>query len=146
MLSIDVIAPGRMKQSPFAELWRDYESRLKWNITLHELDTKSIQDEEKQILARLSPSSKKIMLDEKGKSIASSQFAGKIQTWMNEGSSHIQFIIGGADGLTETVKKNADLMLGFGIQTWPHMLVRVMLIEQIYRSEQILAGHPYHRD
>jgi 23S rRNA (pseudouridine1915-N3)-methyltransferase len=85
-------------------------------------------------------------MDERGKSLPSLKFADKIRDLQNQGRSHIQFIIGGADGLGDDIRKRADLLLSFGAQTWPHMLARVMLLEQIYRCQQILSGHPYHRE
>ena len=82
----------------------------------------------------------------KGKArLSSASFAAKVQDLMDEGRPVIQFIIGGADGLNDEIRKRADILLSFGIQTWPHMMVRIMLIEQIYRARQIVAGHPYHR-
>jgi 23S rRNA (pseudouridine1915-N3)-methyltransferase len=82
----------------------------------------------------------------RGKTIPSRTFAQKIDDIQNSGISTIQFMIGGADGLSDEIRARAKFLLGFGSQTWPHLLARVMLIEQIYRAQQILAGHPYHRD
>jgi 23S rRNA (pseudouridine1915-N3)-methyltransferase len=78
--------------------------------------------------------------------MSSRDFAAKIKGWQEQGLAHLVFLIGGADGVTDDVRKQADFSLGFGRLTWPHRLVRVMLLEQLYRAQQINAGHPYHRD
>jgi 23S rRNA (pseudouridine1915-N3)-methyltransferase len=85
-------------------------------------------------------------MDERGASLPSRKFAEKFQNLQNESRSNVQFIIGGADGLNDEIRGRADFLLSFGRQTWPHMLARVMLLEQIYRVQQILKNHPYHRD
>ncbi len=87
-----------------------------------------------------------VALDETGKHLASRAFAKQIRQWQDEGRPCAAFMIGGADGLDDSVRQRADLILSFGRATWPHLLVRGMLAEQVYRSQQILAGHPYHRD
>ena len=87
-----------------------------------------------------------VALDERGKTMGSREFAGKIENWQDQGRGDIAFIIGGADGLDETVRARSDLLISFGAMTWPHMLVRPMLAEQLFRASSILAGHPYHRD
>lgn len=87
-----------------------------------------------------------VALDERGKTMGSRDFAGKIGQWQDRGVGDIAFIIGGADGLDETVRQRADLLISFGAMTWPHMLVRPMLAEQLFRADAILSGHPYHRD
>jgi 23S rRNA (pseudouridine1915-N3)-methyltransferase len=87
-----------------------------------------------------------VLLDERGKDMGSRDFAAKVAAWQDRGVQDLCFIIGGADGVTDDVRARADFMLCFGKLTWPHRLVRVMLLEQIYRARQIIAGHPYHRD
>lgn len=146
MTSIDIIAAGRMKNSSFAELWQDYHKRMTtWPVTLIEIEGKNQSDEIKKIQEKIRPDAFVICLDERGKSLSSPDFADKIQSLMDQGRPCIQFVIGGADGLGDEIRKNADYLLSFGVQTWPHMMVRAMLIEQIYRARQIIAGHPYHR-
>ena len=86
-----------------------------------------------------------IALDERGKTLTSQNFSSLIGRYRDETGGTIQFILGGSDGLTDQVRSRSDLMLSFGKQTWPHLLARIMLLEQIYRAQQILAGHPYHR-
>ena len=85
------------------------------------------------------------ILDERGKSLTSTTFAGQLQTWRGENRPAAVFIIGGADGLAPTLQEKNRLTLAFGAATWPHQLVRIMLLEQIYRAATLLAGHPYHR-
>jgi len=87
-----------------------------------------------------------VALDERGQSLSSRQLAGHIKKWQDQGRSDLAFIIGGADGLDDAVRNRADLLLNFGSLTWPHMLIRPMIAEQIFRSWSILNNHPYHRD
>ncbi|HAE02350.1 MAG TPA: 23S rRNA (pseudouridine(1915)-N(3))-methyltransferase RlmH, partial [Rhodospirillaceae bacterium] len=84
--------------------------------------------------------------DETGDDLTSRKLAAKFQTWQDSGTSDLVFLIGGADGLSDGLRQSASLLIRFGRVTWPHMLVRPMLAEQIYRCRQILDGHPYHRD
>ena len=87
-----------------------------------------------------------IVLDKTGKSLASRAFADRLQGWIERGDSDVTFVIGGADGLDDKIRARADMVLSFGPMTWPHMLARVLLCEQIWRSVSILTRHPYHRD
>lgn len=145
--NIEIIAVGKLKtSSPLYAAFEEYVRRLQGKMTLLELEGRSHSDELKAIKSKLSPSAVLIVLDEKGKSFSSLQFAEKLQVLQTHKPGKIQFVIGGADGLNEEIRQQADLVMGFGAQTWPHMMVRVMLIEQIYRAQQILANHPYHRE
>jgi 23S rRNA (pseudouridine1915-N3)-methyltransferase len=135
-----------MKGDVLSPAWDNYAKRLLWKLTLHELEARTQKEEHEKIAAKINPQATLFVLDEKGKSLSSRDFAAKIEETQNSGISTIQFIIGGADGLSDEIRKQARMTLSFGIQTWPHLLARVMLIEQIYRAQQILAGHPYHRD
>lgn len=146
MIKIEIIACGRLRQSPLLDVWDDYKKRMNWAVSLHEIESKNAQDLEQKLLDKIRPDAFTIVLDERGKALSSRDFAGKLDDLLAGGMNNIQFIIGEADGLPPAVKQKADLLLAFGIQTWPHMLVRIMLIEQIYRAQQIIAGHPYHRD
>ncbi len=110
-----------------------------------EIEARNQADEIKKLQDKIRPDAYVIALDERGKSLSSPDFARKIQDLMDQGRPCIQFIIGGADGLNDDIRKRADTLLSFGVQTWPHMMVRAMLMEQIYRARQIIAGHPYHR-
>jgi 23S rRNA (pseudouridine1915-N3)-methyltransferase len=86
-------------------------------------------------------------MDERGKSLTSPAFAAKLQELSSTGQADLQFLIGGADGLNDAIRKRPNsFLMSFGAQTWPHQMVRVMLAEQIYRAQQILLGHPYHRE
>ncbi len=152
MLKIDIIAISRIKKGAYLELIDNYKKRIKWDLTIYELESKhsdpkkSQKDEEEKILKRIESQAVIIILDELGDGLKSLDFAKTLENFKNNGERHIQFIIGGADGLTDIVRDRADILLSFGQQTWPHLLARVMLLEQIYRAEQIIAGHPYHRE
>lgn len=146
-MKIKIIAVGKNKSGATLDLCREYLKRLTWNVDLIEIDSPknaSAEQEAKLIQKQIPEKSLIIALDETGKEISSTAFADKIGQWQMDGRD-ITFLIGGADGFAPELKKNADFMVSFGKQTWPHMLVRVMLLEQIYRAQQILAGHPYHR-
>jgi 23S rRNA (pseudouridine1915-N3)-methyltransferase len=86
-----------------------------------------------------------VILDARGESLSSATFAGRLQGWRSEDKPAVVFIIGAADGLAPTLRDQASLAIAFGAATWPHQLVRIMLLEQLYRATTILAGHPYHR-
>lgn len=86
-----------------------------------------------------------VVLDERGRDLASADLATLLARWRDDGAREVRFLIGAADGHDESTRKSADLLLGFGRATWPHMLVRAMLAEQLYRALSILDGHPYHR-
>ena len=146
MLRVEIIAPGKFRRDNFHALWEEYAKRMQWKLTLHEIDAKKTADEHKKIIEKLNPRAFLFVMDERGKSITSTDFSARISKLANEGQTDIQFVIGGADGLNDEIRKRAGFVMSFGAQTWPHMMVRVMLIEQIYRAQQISLGHPYHRD
>lgn len=135
-----------MRDPGLRSLWDDYVSRMQWKTVLHETGEGKPADTERRMLEKLDSRAFCFMLDEKGKSLRSTDFAARIGKLTGEGYSRLQFVIGGADGFSAEAKKRAGFLLAFGEQTWPHMLVRVMLAEQLYRAQQILAGHPYHRE
>ncbi|PZQ44794.1 MAG: 23S rRNA (pseudouridine(1915)-N(3))-methyltransferase RlmH [Micavibrio aeruginosavorus] len=145
MLGIEFITVGRLKNDPLLDAFDDYRKRLQWKFTLLELEGRTQAEQLDKITEKLNPQAALVVLDERGKSLSSRDFAAKIDGWQ---TSHgiVQFVIGGADGLSDDIRKKASALISFGAQTWPHMLARVMLIEQVYRAQQILAGHPYHRD
>lgn len=146
-MRIEIIAVGRLKQGPQKDLFDAYLKRMSWQAGCRETESgKTPEEEEKKILPLLAKQGKVIALDERGKDLSSADFARRIGAWQIEGASNFTFIIGGADGLSENIRARADLTLAFGRQTWPHQMVRIMLIEQLYRAQQILAGHPYHRE
>lgn len=142
---IRIIAPGRIKKGPLLSLWDDYTKRLNWPVKLVELDEGSTADEQSKISKKIQHEGIIIALDETGTDISSIDLARKIEFYAQNGQTPIQFIIGGADGLSDEIREKADFLLSFGSQTWPHKLVRIMLIEQIYRAQTIINGHPYHR-
>jgi 23S rRNA (pseudouridine1915-N3)-methyltransferase len=150
MSSISVITVGRMKPGPLLDLAAMYRQRLTWPVELIEIELKGKFEgellkakEAEAIIGRLPAGAIIIALDERGKARNSPDFAKLIETYRRQGP--LVFVIGGADGLDETIRQRASLVLSFGQLTWPHMLARVMLLEQLYRAQQILAGHPYHR-
>lgn len=130
-----------MKASAHLDLIKDYQKRMNWTVTIHEIDHK--KDNPDSFEKRIKQGATLIAMDERGQNLKSLDLAGKIEGFQN---NHLQFLIGGADGLPPTIRDKANLTLSFGKLTWPHMLARVMLLEQIYRAQQILAGHPYHRE
>lgn len=152
MLKVEIICVSRVKRGSYHDLIEDYKRRINWNLTIREIEarntdpTKAQQEEQEKILALLNSHAIVVVLDERGDGLRSLDFAKTIEKFMNSGENHFQFIIGGADGLLDDVRDRANILLSFGHQTWPHLLARVMLLEQIYRAQQILAGHPYHRE
>ena len=103
------------------------------------------QDEARFLQSCIAPGAKVVVLDERGKNISSPELAGIVENWMLSGCSEICFLIGGADGHLDSTRQKADLLLSFGRLTLPHILMRAVLVEQIYRIETIIGGHPYHR-
>lgn len=145
--NIELIAVGKLKKnSPFYDLFEDYTGRLKGSFNLIEVEGHNRADEIKKINEKLFAPSPLIALDERGVSLPSIQFAKKLEELQINRPGKIQFVIGGADGLDNNIRKKANLILNLGTMTWPHMMVRVMIAEQIYRAQQILVNHPYHRE
>ncbi len=151
-MKIDLIVIGRLKKGPLFDLCLDYQKRINWTLNIHECVSKHKEpakvqyDEGQMILSHIRNDAMVIVMDERGNGLRSLDFAKTIEKLQDTGEQHMQFIIGGADGLTDEVRARANLLLSFGQQTWPHMLARVMLLEQIYRAQQILQNHPYHRE
>lgn len=148
-MKIRIIAVGKLKASPLLDLCDEYVKRMKWQVSVKEIDapkgSTSVQ-EAPLILKALGSSHFTIALDERGETFTSPEFSKKISKWAAAApGNEITFLIGGADGFDNAVREQAKFLLSFGKQTWPHMLVRVMLLEQVYRAQQIIAGHPYHR-
>ena len=151
-MKIDILCMGRLKRGPQQDLVQDYLRRLTWPVTIHEYESKKTDavlrqmDEDARIRNWLMPQASLWVMDERGQSITSTDLANRIGTLQQDGKPHLQIVIGGADGLLPPLRDQANLLLSFGRMTWPHQLVRVMVVEQLYRSQQILANHPYHRD
>jgi 23S rRNA (pseudouridine1915-N3)-methyltransferase len=155
-----VIAIGRLKQGPERELAERYRERFDdigrnlgfRGITIHEIPESRAQDaaariaEEAAAISAVIPAkSVLVTLDERGNNIDSPAFARHLGRWRDEAVANTIFAIGGADGLSPDLQRKAKLTLAFGAATWPHQMVRIMLLEQLYRAATILAGHPYHR-
>ena len=136
---IHVIARGKIARTPESDLVARYEKRLTWPCTLTELPETGGRIPDPQTPLRT------ILLDERGRDLSSLDLANRLGKWRDEGVRETRFVIGAADGHTQAERDDADLLLAFGKATWPHLLARAMLMEQIYRASTILAGHPYHR-
>jgi 23S rRNA (pseudouridine1915-N3)-methyltransferase len=151
---ISVLAIGRQKSGPEAQLVTDYLARFDaagralgfGGATLTELEDKKSKGESRLLEAALPDGAFVIALDERGKPMDSRSFAGLLGQKRDEGIRDAVFLIGGADGHDAALRERADRLLSFGPMVWPHMLARVMLTEQLYRAASILAGSPYHRD
>jgi 23S rRNA (pseudouridine1915-N3)-methyltransferase len=148
-MKIRIIAVGKLRNSPLLELCGEYVKRMGWKVSVKEIDAgkgSTSAQEAPLILKELKLNDFLVALDERGETLSSPEFAKKIEKWGQQApGNEVTFLIGGADGLTDEIRKRAKFLLSFGKQTWPHMLVRVMLLEQVYRAQQIIAGHPYHR-
>lgn len=152
-MRMTVAAVGRERRGPLRELADEYCRRCPWPVQLIEVTPRSalplerrLEDEAERLLRPLPSDAVVIALDERGRDLTSPQFAGLLGAWRESGRIDFAFLIGGADGLAPTALRRADETIAFGRMTWPHRLVRVMLLEQIYRAATILTGHPYHRD
>ena len=137
---LHIVARGRIGRSPEADLVDRYLRRIVWPTRVTELpDTGGRMPE-------LASQTKRILLDEKGEVLASVAFAQKLGRWRDDGVRECRFEIGAADGFDDAARGEADLLFSFGRATWPHMLARAMLAEQLFRATAILANHPYHRE
>lgn len=151
-MKVSIIAIGRKKKDPTTEIFNDYKKRLPWDITLKEIEEKkNLPDDIKKdkeaglLLSAVDKNSVIISLDGTGKQFSSEEFAAKISDFQNDGYSNISFLIGGASGHGKEVNKRAKLVMSLGKMTWPHAMVRAMLMEQIYRAHTIIQRHPYHK-
>lgn len=151
-MKITIAAVGRVKAGPEKDLWEQYTRRLTWQLTLKEveerkaLNGRELMEKESALLQNVVPDRAHIVaLDRSGKSISSEDLAGRFANWMENGPQDIAFVIGGADGLSPSLLATADNKMSLGEMTWPHMLARCMLLEQIFRAQCILTNHPYHR-
>jgi len=159
-MRILVAAVGRLKQGPERELAGAYRKRAETigrtsglrEFEIVEIRESRAQDAERRrveesiAIANIIPEGAiVVILDERGESLDSGRLAVLLREWRSEDRPAVCFVIGGADGLAPTLRERATLRLAFGAATWPHQLVRIMLLEQLYRAGTILAGHPYHR-
>ncbi len=139
-LSLHIIARGKIGPGPEAELVERYVKRIGWPLLITELPDSGGK------LPGAASQSKTVALDEKGKQLGSAALAAQIARWRDDGVREIRFLIGAADGLETEERDAADLLIAFGKATWPHLMVRAMLAEQLWRASSILANHPYHRE
>lgn len=152
-MNISIIAVGRMKAGPEKDLFETYIKRITWPFEMIEvvehrkLSADQLKQREGALLsAKIPEGATVIVLDERGRDMASRDLARRIEGWQDDAIRQLVFIIGGADGIDDGLKKRADLSLSLGRMTWPHMLVRGLIAEQVYRAQCILSNHPYHRD
>lgn len=150
-MKIKIIAVGKMK-GPERALVERYSKRLPWPLEIVEIDDRQRRSRKRQkdrqsrsITAKLPKNAALIALSERGQPLSSREFAKTIDRYQQDAHKELVFLIGGADGLGQTLLDRCDFELSFGRLTWPHMLVRAMLAEQLYRASSILSGHPYHR-
>ena len=159
-MNLIVAAVGRMKKGPerdLAERYRERATKAGRAVGIQDVEVVEVAEsrarelnrrtiEESIALAQLIPDDAvTVVLDQRGESLDSARFTSTLQRWRDNGRRAAVFVIGGADGLAPSLNEKADLRLAFGAATWPHQLVRIMLLEQLYRAVTILAGHPYHR-
>ena len=159
-MRILIAAVGRMKSGPETDLAERYRKRAEQsgrNLGWRSIEVVEIREsradnaerrmvEESIALATLIPEGAvTVLLDERGENLGSAAFATRLSEWRNGGRPALIFIIGGADGLAPYLREKTKLTLSFGAATWPHQMVRVLLLEQLYRAATILTGHPYHR-
>jgi 23S rRNA (pseudouridine1915-N3)-methyltransferase len=151
-MNIVIAAVGRLRRGPEYELLETYRRRLQWPFAIQEVEEKrplppaERRKREAALLQGAVPADALLVaLDEGGAQVTSPDFARRIAAWQDEGVRTLAFVIGGADGLEPAFRDAAHLKIAFGTMTWPHMLARCMLVEQLYRAQQILAGHPYHK-
>ena len=156
-MKVHVIAVGRLRAGPEAVLIEDYTTRFDRTgraLGLGPLTFSEVEDKkgggmkaEAVLLERALPKGAVIVtMDERGKLLTSPEFADKLAGWRDAGRSDVAFVIGGADGIDPSLRAQADFSISLGKMVWPHMLVRAMLTEQLYRAASILAGSPYHRE
>ena len=136
---LHVIARGKIARSPEAELVARYEKRIAWPLRLTELPESGSRIPEKLTPVRT------VLLDERGSQLSSEEFAELLRDWRDNGIREARFMIGAANGHSRADRDAADGLIAFGKATWPHLLARAMLLEQLFRATSILAGHPYHR-
>ena len=137
---LHIVARGKIGRSPEAELVDRYLKRIVWPVKLTELPDKGGN------VPPLPASGVTIVLDERGQAISSMELAKKLEAWRDGGKREARFLIGAADGHSDAQRADAHLLLSFGKATWPHLLARAMLAEQLFRATSILANHPYHRE
>ena len=137
---LHIIARGKIGRGQEADLVERYVKRIAWPVKLTELADRGGR------VPAPADSAVTVLLDEKGEMLSSAELARRLETWRDDGRREARFLIGGADGFSVAERERADLLLAFGRATWPHLLARAMLAEQLFRATSILANHPYHRE
>jgi 23S rRNA (pseudouridine1915-N3)-methyltransferase len=137
---LHIVARGKIGRAPEAEMVERYMKRIAWPTKVTELPDRGGK------VPDLPPNSVSVILDERGKALSSMELAHQLERWRDGGKREARFLIGAADGHDEEQRASADLLLSFGPATWPHLMARAMLAEQLFRATSILAGHPYHRE
>ena len=137
---LHIVARGKIGRSPEADLVERYLKRIAWPTKVTELPDRGGK------MPDMPANGVAIVLDERGQSLSSTELAKKLETWRDGARREARFLIGAADGHADEQRLSADLLLSFGSATWPHLLVRAMLAEQLFRATSILANHPYHRE
>ncbi|MGH6728837.1 MAG: 23S rRNA (pseudouridine(1915)-N(3))-methyltransferase RlmH [Sphingomicrobium sp.] len=137
---LHIIARGKIGRSSEADLVDRYVQRIAWPTRITELPDRG------GTVPAPDRSSVTILLDERGRNLSSMELAKRLEAWRDGGKREARFMIGGADGHSDAERSAADLLMSFGAVTWPHLLARVMLAEQLFRATSILANHPYHRE
>lgn len=139
-MRLHIIARGKIGRSPEADLVQRYVKRIQWPLSITELPDRG------GTVPPPPQGSRTVMLDETGTQLGSMALAQTLDRWRGDGVREARFLIGAADGFDDSERADADLLIAFGSATWPHLLARAMLAEQLYRATSILAGHPYHRE
>jgi len=137
---LHIVARGKIGRSPEADLVERYLKRISWPTKLTELPDRGGK------IPDAAPASVTVVLDERGEPLSSTELARMLERWRDGGKREARFLIGAADGHDDAQRAGADLLLSFGPATWPHLLARAMLAEQLFRATSILANHPYHRE
>lgn len=137
---LHIVARGKIGRSPEAELVDRYVRRIAWPTKVTELPDRGGNVPPPLVNAVT------IVLDERGEALSSTELAKRLESWRDDGKREARFLVGAADGHSQAQRASADLLLSFGPATWPHLLVRAMLAEQLFRAMSILANHPYHRE
>ena len=151
-MKLTIAAIGKSGRGPERSLYDHYAGRIRWPLVLREIEEKRklppaelVRREGELLLDAVPQKAVLVALDRRGKAIDSEAFSRRVGGWRDDGVADLAFLIGGADGHGQPLLDRATLLLSFGAMTWPHLLARAMLAEQIYRAQQLLAGHPYHR-
>lgn len=139
-MRLHIIARGKIGRSPESELVDRYLKRISWPTKITELPDRG------GVMPAAERNSRTIIFDEKGEQLTSAQIAELLGRWRDDGVSETRFCLGAADGFDDADRATADRLIAFGKATWPHMMARAMLAEQLYRATSILANHPYHRE